>query len=72
LSFELKGAGKMKRSVVVTTTIKQYLEVPENASDEEVLFFLAATQSFRDAFVGVEAQGFEVVNIVVADEVIED
>ena len=60
-----------KRTVVVTTTLNQYLEVPADATNDEILTFLAATQSFRDAFVGVEAQGFEVVNIVVTDEVVE-
>ena len=40
----------------VTTTIIQEIEVPEDATQQDVLNFLSQEQSFRDAFVGISDQ----------------
>ena len=56
----------------VTTTIVQEIEVPEDASKQDVLNFLAESQSFRDAFVGVSDtdQQYRITDIeVLIDEI---
>jgi hypothetical protein len=40
----------------VTTTIIQEIEVPDDATQQDVLNFLSQEQSFRDAFVGISDQ----------------
>ena len=55
---------------MVTTVIRQEIEVPEGTDRESVLEFLAENQSFTDAFVGVSdmTQRFRIVDISVVDE----
>ena len=57
--------------VRVTTLLSQDLDVPEGADKAAVLEFLAQHQSFRDAFCGVSADGFTIVDIEVIEESIE-
>jgi hypothetical protein len=60
--------------VCVTTVIDQCLEVPEGTSKQDVLNFLAAYQSFRDAFQGLsnEDQTIRIVDLdVVSDDIIQ-
>lgn len=67
---KLKGQG-MK--AIVTTTLVQEIEVPEGTDKQGVLNFLAANQSFRDAFVGVsdEEQQFRITDVEVIIETVE-
>jgi len=60
--------------VLVTTTINQEIEVPEGASREDILVFLAENQSFNDAFRGVSDsdQEFRIVNVTVVEEEIAE
>ena len=59
--------------VFVKTLLTQELEVPEGASKEEVLDFLAECQSFRTAFQGVSDQDqmFRLVDLGVVEESVE-
>ena len=56
--------------VDVITTIRQTVEVPEDYDKQEVLNFLASQQSFRDAFVGLENDAYDMVirEVQVIDE----
>ena len=55
---------------IVTTTIVQEIEVPEGASQQDVLNFLAEHESFRDALVGISdpEQRFRITDIEVLIE----
>jgi hypothetical protein len=58
----------------VTTTIIQEIEVPETATQQDVLNFLSQEQSFRDAFVGVsdQMQTYRITDVnVTAEDVVE-
>ena len=59
---------------MVTTILRQHIEVPEGTSREDVLEFLAENQSFTDAFSGVSdmAQRFRIVDINVVEEEITE
>ena len=59
---------------LVTTIIRQEIEVPEGTSREDVLEFLAENESFTDAFVGVSdiTQRFRIVDINVVEEEITE
>ena len=59
---------------MVTTIIRQEIEVPEGTDRESVLEFLAENQSFTDAFVGVSdmTQRFRIVDISVVEEEITE
>jgi hypothetical protein len=60
--------------VLVTTTLNQELEVPDNWDRLDVFDFLAECQSFRTAFQGVsnEDQTARIVDLhVVTEEVLE-
>jgi hypothetical protein len=59
---------------MVTTIIRQEIEVPEGTDRESVLEFLAENQSFTDAFVGVSdmTQRFRIVGITVVEEEITE
>jgi hypothetical protein len=59
---------------MVTTVIRQEIEVPEGTDRESVLEFLAENQSFTDAFVGVSdmTQRFRIVDISVVEEEITE
>ena len=59
---------------MVTTILRQEIEVPEGTSREDVLEFLALNQSFTDAFLGVsdETQRFRIVDISVVEEEITE
>jgi hypothetical protein len=60
--------------VLVTTTINQEIEVPEGATREDILVFLAENQSFNDAFQGISDsdQEFRIVNVTVVEEEIAE
>ena len=56
--------------VMVTTILRQELEVPEGWEREDVYEFLAENQSFRTAFQGVsnEDQTARIVDVMVLEE----
>ena len=56
--------------VMVTTTLRQELEVPEGWDRFDVFDFLAEHQSFRDAFQGVsnEDQTARIIDLHVLEE----
>ncbi len=56
--------------VLVTTILRQELEVPDGWEKEHVLDFLAEYQSFRTAFQGVsnEDQTARIIDLGVVDE----
>jgi hypothetical protein len=59
---------------MVTTVLRQEIEVPEGTSREDVLEFLAENQSFSEAFIGVSdmTQRFRIVDISVVEEEITE
>jgi|TARA_B110000503_G_C6794588_1_gene268617 hypothetical protein len=59
---------------VVTTILRQEIEVPEGTDRQSVLEFLAENQSFTDAFLGVSdiTQRFRIVDISVVEEEITE
>ena len=59
---------------MVTTILRQVIEVPEGTGREDVLEFLAENQSFTDAFLGVSdmTQRFRIVDISVVEEEITE
>ena len=59
---------------MVTTIVRQEIEVPDNWEREDVYNFLAEHQSFRDAFEGVsnEDQTARIVDIMVLEEEITE
>jgi hypothetical protein len=59
---------------MVTTILRQEIEVPEGTSREDVLEFLAENQSFSEAFIGVSdmTQRFRIVDISVVEEEITE
>ena len=60
------------KTVMITTTLRQELVVPDTATKEDVLDFLAQNQSFRTAFQGVcDGEGYGIVDLGVVDEVVE-
>jgi hypothetical protein len=60
--------------VMVTTVLRQELEVPEGWEKEHVLDFLAEYQSFRGAFQGVSNldETARILDLVVVDEEIAE
>ncbi len=60
--------------VMVTTILRQELEVPEGWEREDVLDFLAENQSFRTAFQGVsnEDQTARIIDLNVVEEEITE
>ena len=65
--FEMKTA-------MITTILRQEMEVPDNWEREDVLDFLGEFQSFRTAFQGVsnEDQTARIVDLVVVEEEITE
>ena len=59
--------------VMVTTILRQELEVPEGWDRFDVFDFLAENQSFRTAFQGVsnEDQTARIIDLGVIEEVVE-
>jgi hypothetical protein len=59
---------------MVTTVLRQEIEVPEGTDRQSVLEFLAENQSFTDAFCGVSdmTQRFRIVDISVVEEEITE
>jgi hypothetical protein len=55
---------------MVTTVLRQEIEVPEGTDRQGVLEFLAENQSFSEAFIGVSdmTQRFRIVDISVVEE----
>ena len=65
------SAGSSKYEAIdVITTIRQTIEVPKGSDKQEILNFLASEQSFRDAFVGLENDAYDMVirEVEVIDE----
>ena len=54
--------------VLVTTILRQELEVPDNWEREDVFDFLAENQSFRTAFQGVGNDEATIVDLMVLEE----
>lgn len=59
------------KTVMVTTTLRQELEVPDTWEKEDVLDFLAEHQSFRTAFQGEGNEEATIVDLGVVDEEVE-
>jgi hypothetical protein len=59
---------------MVTTILRQEIEVPEGTDRQSVLEFLAENQSFSEAFIGVSdmTQRFRIVDISVVEEEITE
>ena len=59
---------------MVTTVIRQEIEVPEGAERADVLEFLAEHQSFRGAFQGVDSLDgeYRILDHVVVEEAITE
>jgi hypothetical protein len=59
---------------MITTVLRQEIEVPEGTDRESVLEFLAENQSFSEAFIGVSdmTQRFRIVDISVVEETITE
>jgi len=60
--------------VLITTILRQELEVPDNWEREDVYDFLAENQSFRTAFQGVsnEDQTARIIDVGVVEEEITE
>jgi hypothetical protein len=58
------------KKALVSTTIWQEIEVPDDWDQDDVLNFLAEQQSFRDAFLGVsnEDQTARIVDLGLVEE----
>jgi hypothetical protein len=69
---KLKGHGM--KTAMVTTILRQEIQVPEDWEREHVLDFLGEFQSFRTAFQGVsnEDQTARIVDLVVVEEEITE
>lgn len=61
------------KTVMVTTTLRQEIEVPDTWEKEDVYDFLAENQSFRTAFQGVsnEDQTARIIDVGVLEEEVE-
>jgi hypothetical protein len=59
---------------MVTTILRQEIEVPEGAEREDVLDFLAEYQSFRGAFQGLDSLDgeYRILDLVVVEETITE
>ena len=59
---------------MITTVLRQEIEVPEGAEREDVLDFLAEYQSFRSAFQGVDSLDgkYRILDLVVVEETITE
>ncbi len=53
---------------MVTTILRQEIEVPEGTERDDVYEFLAEHQSFLTAFQGVSADGFTILDVTVLEE----
>ena len=69
---KLKGQGM--KTAMVTTLLRQEIQVPEDWEREDVLDFLGEFQSFRTAFQGVsnEDQTARIVDLCVVEEEITE
>jgi hypothetical protein len=69
-----KLKGPTMKTAMVTTILRQELQVPDDWEREHVLDFLGEFQSFRTAFQGVsnEDQTARIVDLVVAEEEITE
>ena len=60
------------KTVMVTTILRQELQVPDSAEKEDILDFLAEHQSFRTAFQGTTSpEGYEIVDLGVVEEEVD-
>jgi hypothetical protein len=59
---------------LVTTILRQEIEVPEGAERADVLDFLAEYQSFREAFQGLDSLDgeYRILDLVVVEETITE
>jgi len=69
---KLKGQGM--KTAMVTTMVRQELEVPDDWTREDIYEFLANVQSFNDAFQGVSNtdQTARILDLVVVEEEITE
>jgi hypothetical protein len=69
-----KLKGPTMKTAMVTTILRQELQVPDDWEKEHVLDFLAKYQSFRTAFQGVsnEDQTARIIDLGVVDEEITE
>jgi hypothetical protein len=69
-----KLKGPTMKTAMVTTILRQELQVPDDWEREHVLDFLCEVQSFRTAFQGVsnEDQSARIVDLVVIEEEITE
>lgn len=63
-----------KRTAMVTTILRQEIEIPEGAEREDVLEFLAEYQSFKEAFQGLDSLDgdYRILDLVVVEETITE
>lgn len=61
-------------TAMITTVLRQEIEVPEGADRADVLDFLAEYQSFRGAFQGVDSLDgrYRILDLVVVEETITE
>jgi hypothetical protein len=59
---------------MITTVLRQEIEVPEGTDRQGVLEFLAENQSFSEAFIGISdpLQQFRILDISVVEEEITE
>ena len=69
-----KFKGQGMKTAMVTTMVRQELEVPDDWTREDIYAFLANVQSFNDAFQGVsnEDQTARIVDLNVVEEEITE
>ena len=62
------------KTIMVTTILRQELEVPDEWEKEDVYDFLAENQSFRTAFQGVsnEDQTARIIDVGVLEEEVDE
>ncbi len=61
-------------TAMITTILRQEIQVPEGATREDVLDFLGEYQSFRGAFQGVDSLDgqYRILDLVVVEEEITE
>ena len=61
-------------TAMITTILRQEIQVPEGATREDVLDFLGEYQSFRGAFQGVDSLDgqYRILDLVVVEETITE
>jgi hypothetical protein len=65
---------RLMPTAMITTILRQEIQVPEGATREDVLDFLGEYQSFRGAFQGVDSLDgqYRILDLVVVEEEITE